>query len=127
MTTVHALERPLEAILARENLQRAWQRVKANKGAAGVDAISVTDFPAWARQHWPTIKQQVLKGDYQPEAVRRVWIPKPNGDKRPLGIPNVTDRIIQTLFQPPSVDPHARWCGEGRRDAGPYPISRLHG
>jgi RNA-directed DNA polymerase len=95
MTSVHALERPLEAIVARENLQRAWQRVKANKGAAGVDAITVTDFPAWARQHWPTIKQQVLNGDYQPEAVRRVWIPKPNGDKRPLGIPNVTDRIIQ--------------------------------
>jgi RNA-directed DNA polymerase len=64
MTSVHALERPLEAIVARENLQRAWKRVKANKGAAGVDAISVTDFPAWARQHWPTIKQQVLNGDY---------------------------------------------------------------
>ena len=95
MTTAHALERPLEAILAQENLQRAWKRVKANKGAAGVDAITVTDFPAWARQHWPTIKQQVLTGDYQPEAVRRVWIPKPNGDKRPLGIPNVADRILQ--------------------------------
>ncbi|TAN48043.1 MAG: group II intron reverse transcriptase/maturase [Methylococcaceae bacterium] len=95
MTSVHALERQLEAIVTRENLQRAWKRVKANKGAAGVDAISVTDFPAWARQHWPTIKQQLLNGDYQPEAVRRVWIPKPNGDKRPLGIPNVADRIIQ--------------------------------
>ena len=95
MTTVHALERPLEAILARENLQRAWRRVKANKGAAGVDAVSVTDFPAWARQHWPTIKQQLLTGNYQPEAVRRVWIPKSNGGQRPLGIPNVADRIIQ--------------------------------
>ncbi len=96
MTTVHALEpQLLEAIVARDNLQRAWQRVKANKGAAGNDAISVTDFPAWARQHWPTIKTDLMNGDYQPEAVRRVWIPKPNGDKRPLGIPNVADRIIQ--------------------------------
>lgn len=96
MTTVHALEpQLLEAIVARDNLQRAWKRVKANKGAAGNDAIAVTDFPAWARQHWPTIKANVMNGDYQPEAVRRVWIPKPNGDKRPLGIPNVADRIIQ--------------------------------
>ncbi len=96
MTTVHALEpQRLEAIVARDNLQRAWRRVKANQGAAGNDAISVTDFPAWARQHWPTIKANVMNGDYQPEAVRRVWIPKPKGDKRPLGIPTVADRIIQ--------------------------------
>jgi RNA-directed DNA polymerase len=96
MTTAHALEQHLlEQIVTRENLQRAWKRVKANKGAAGVDAITVTDFPAWARLHWPTIKAQLLNGDYQPEAVRRAWIPKPNGDKRPLGIPNVADRIIQ--------------------------------
>ena len=93
MTPAHALEQPLEAIVARDNLQRAWRRVKANKGAAGIDAVSVTDFPAWARQHWPTIKAQWVNGDYQPEAVRRVWIPKPNGDKRPLGIPTVSDRI----------------------------------
>ena len=96
MTTVHALERELlETIITRENVSRAWQRVKSNKGAAGVDAVSVTDFPAWARQHWPEIKSKVLNGDYQPEAVRRVWIPKPNGDKRPLGIPTIADRIIQ--------------------------------
>lgn len=96
MTTVHALEpQLLEAIVARDNLQRAWRRVKANKGAAGIEAISVTDFPAWAHQHWPTIKANMMNGDYQPEAVRRVWIPKPNGDKRPLGIPTVADRVIQ--------------------------------
>jgi len=93
MTTVHALEQQLlETIVARDNLQRAWKRVKANKGVAGVDAISVADFPAWAQQHWPTIKAQLMSGDYQPEAVRRVWIPKPNGDKRPLGIPTIADR-----------------------------------
>lgn len=96
MTTVHALEQPLlETIVARENLQRAWKRVKANKGAAGVDAIAVADFPAWAQQHWPTIKTQLMRGDYQPEAVRRVWIPKLNGDKRPLGIPTIAERVIQ--------------------------------
>ncbi len=93
---MHALEQNLlEAIIARENVGRAWKRVKANQGAAGTDGVGVSDFPAWARQQWPDIKRQVLSGDYQPQAVRRVWIPKPNGDKRPLGIPNVADRIIQ--------------------------------
>lgn len=96
MNTVHALERGLlEQIVARENLVRAWQRVKANKGAAGCDDVSVLDFPAWARTHWPRIKSQLLNGMYQPHAVRRVWIPKVNGDLRPLGIPCVADRVIQ--------------------------------
>lgn len=96
MSTVHALERDLlEQIVARENLMRAWQRVKANKGAAGCDDVSVLDFPAWAREHWPMIKSQLMEGRYQPHAVRRVWIPKANGDQRPLGIPCVADRVIQ--------------------------------
>ena len=96
MSSVHALERDLfEQIVARENLMRAWQRVQANKGAAGVDDVSVLDFPAWAREHWPRIKLQLLEGTYQPHAVRRVWIPKANGDQRPLGIPSVADRVIQ--------------------------------
>jgi len=96
MNTVHALEREVfEKIVARDNLIRAWQRVQANKGAAGCDDVSVLDFPAWARQHWPTIKQQLWEGTYQPHAVRRVWIPKANGDQRPLGIPCVVDRVIQ--------------------------------
>ena len=96
MTTAQALEQNLlEKIVTRDNLLRAWKRVKANKGAAGADEVTVTDFPAWAREHWPNIKAQLLAGDYQPAAVRRVWIPKPNGDKRPLGIPGVADRVIQ--------------------------------
>ena len=96
MSNVHALERDVfERIVARENLKRAWQRVKANKGAAGCDDVSVLDFPAWARAHWPTIKSQLMEGKYQPRAVRRVWIPKANGDLRPLGIPCVADRVIQ--------------------------------
>ena len=69
--------------------------MKANKGEAGVDAMTVKDFPTWARTHWPNIKTQLLAGDYQPDAVRHVGIPKPNGDKRPLGIPSVVDRVIQ--------------------------------
>ncbi len=96
MMTVQALKQNLlEAIVASDNVLRAWQRVKTNKGAAGVDAISIAEFPQWARQHWPEIKSKLLNQDYQPSAVRRVWIPKPNGDKRPLGIPTITDRIIQ--------------------------------
>jgi RNA-directed DNA polymerase len=96
MNIVHALEREVfEKIVARENLQRAWQRVQANKGAAGCDEVSVPNFPAWARAHWPMIKQQLQEGTYQPHAVRRVWIPKANGGQRPLGIPRVADRVIQ--------------------------------
>lgn len=96
MNNAHALERDLlEEIMARENLQRAWQRVKANKGAAGGNAVSVPDFPAWSREHWPRVKAELEEGTYRPNAVRRVWIPKPNGDKRPLGIPCVADRVIQ--------------------------------
>ena len=96
MNNVHALERDLlEEIVARENLLRAWQRVKGNKGAAGCDEVSVPDFPAWAREHWPTVQAELEEGTYIPNAVRRVWIPKANGDKRPLGIPCVADRVIQ--------------------------------
>ena len=96
MSNVHALEREVfERIVARENLMRAWQRVKGNKGAAGCDEVGVLDFPAWARAHWPQIKSQLMEGKYQPHAVRRVWIPKANGDQRPLGIPNIADRVIQ--------------------------------
>jgi len=96
MSNVHALEREVfERIVARENLMRAWQRVKGNKGAAGCDEVGVLDFPAWARAHWPQIKSQLMEGTYQPHAVRRVWIPKANGDQRPLGIPNIADRVIQ--------------------------------
>ena len=101
MNSVHALEQGLlEQIVARENLQRAWQRVKGNNGAAGCDEVSVPEFPAWAQQHWPMVKSQLMEGNYQPGAVRRVWIPKANGDKRPLGIPGVVDRVIQQAIAP---------------------------
>jgi RNA-directed DNA polymerase len=85
----------MERILAPENLRRAWQRVRANKGAPGIDGMSVEAFPAFAREHWPRIRAALSKGTYQPAAVRRVWIPKPDGSKRPLGVPTVLDRVIQ--------------------------------
>jgi RNA-directed DNA polymerase len=85
----------LERILSRTNLLSAWQRVKANKGEPGVDGITIDDFPAYLRKHWPEIKRQLLDGTYKPSPVKRVEIPKRTGGKRPLGIPTVLDRLIQ--------------------------------
>jgi RNA-directed DNA polymerase len=85
----------LDAVLASDNLARAWKRVKANKGAPGIDGVTIEDFPAHAREHWPAQKEQIKQGRYQPQPVRRVEIPKPDGGKRLLGIPTVTDRVVQ--------------------------------
>jgi len=85
----------LEAVLTRENLQAAWKRVKANKGAAGVDGLSIEKTVAHLRNAWPTIRDRLLAGTYRPMPVRRVTIPKPDGGERELGIPTVTDRLIQ--------------------------------
>lgn len=85
----------LEQILSKTNLQQAWKKVKSNKGAAGIDNIDVEKFPEWVKDRWEIIKQSVLNGTYQPSPVKRVEIPKPNGGKRPLGIPIVLDRLIQ--------------------------------
>jgi RNA-directed DNA polymerase len=85
----------LERILSRENMQQAWKRVKANKGAAGMDGMSVEAFPTYARDHWDEIRESLLAGAYQPSPVRRVEIPKATGGTRPLGIPTVLDRLIQ--------------------------------
>ena len=75
--------------------QRAWKRVKANKGAPGIDGVTVQDWPAHAREHWPAVRAQIEGGRYKPQPVRRVEIPKPDGGKRMLGIPTVTDRVVQ--------------------------------
>jgi RNA-directed DNA polymerase len=99
----------LERILSPENLQAAWRRVKANQGAAGVDGMTIAQFPAFARQHWQKIRSRLLAGTYHPAPVRRVFIPKPNGDLRPLGIPTVLDRVIQQAIAQvltPLFDPH---------------------
>lgn len=85
----------LERILSRENMQYAWKRVKANKGSPGVDNISINEFPGFARDNWNTIRESLADGNYQPLPVKRVEIPKSSGGTRPLGIPSVTDRLIQ--------------------------------
>jgi len=85
----------LERIMARENMLLAWKRVKANKGAAGMDGMTVEDFMAYAREHWASIREAIRAGTYQPRPVKRVEIPKPTGGLRPLGIPTVLDRLIQ--------------------------------
>ena len=86
----------LERVLASENLRKAWHRVKANHGAPGVDGMTIEDFPTFAREQWPSIRQVVRDETYQPSPVRRTEIPKRHGQgKRLLGIPTVVDRVIQ--------------------------------
>jgi RNA-directed DNA polymerase len=85
----------MAAVLTRDNLRSAWKRVKANKGAPGIDGIAIEDFPAYLRAHWEDIRHQLETGRYRPQAVRRVEIPKDDGGKRLLGIPTVMDRVIQ--------------------------------
>jgi RNA-directed DNA polymerase len=77
------------------NLQRAWKQVKANRGAPGIDGMTVDDFPTFVQQHWSTVRQALLDGTYQPQPVRRVSIPKRSGGERLLGIPTVIDRVLQ--------------------------------
>lgn len=85
----------LEQMLSSENLQQAWQAVKANKGAAGMDGIGIEEFIPHIRPHWEKVRAKILDGTYKPAAVKRVYIPKGKGQKRPLGIPTVLDRMIQ--------------------------------
>jgi len=76
------------------NLNLAWKQVKANKAAPGVDGMTIDDFPAFAREHWERIRSQLSKGTYHPAPVRRVFIPKPDGSQRPLGVPTVLDCLM---------------------------------
>ncbi len=112
----------LEATLTRENLQAAWKRVKANKGAAGVDGLDIEQTAQELRTRWPGIRQALLAGTYRPAPVRRVMIPKPDGSQRELGIPTVQDRLIQQallqVLQPlidPSFSDHSHGFRPGRR------------
>jgi RNA-directed DNA polymerase len=87
--------RLMEEVCERENLKEALRRVKANKGSAGIDRMTVDGIADYLKQHWPAIREQLLSGTYQPKPVRRVEIPKPDGGVRKLGIPTVLDRFIQ--------------------------------
>jgi RNA-directed DNA polymerase len=93
-------EQLMEEVCERENCQQALKRVKANKGSAGVDGMTVQQLPEYLKQYWPAIREQLLKGTYVPQPVKRVEIPKPDGGVRKLGIPTVLDRFIQqTVMQ----------------------------
>jgi RNA-directed DNA polymerase len=85
----------LQEVLNSDNLWRAWRRVKSNKGKPGIDGVTVEEWPAHARLHWQDVRAEIEQGRYKPQAVKRVEIPKRGGGKRPLGIPTVTDRVIQ--------------------------------
>jgi RNA-directed DNA polymerase len=88
-------DRLMEEVCEQENLKAALRQVKGNKGSAGVDGITVNQLPDYLKQHWPTIREQLLNGTYEPKPVRRVEIPKPDGGVRKLGIPTGLDRFIQ--------------------------------
>jgi RNA-directed DNA polymerase len=91
-----ACDRLMEEVCERENLKRALKRVKANKGAPGVDGMTVQALPAYLREHWPAIRVTLLNGTYRPQPVKRVEIPKPDGGGvRKLGIPSALDRLVQ--------------------------------
>jgi group II intron reverse transcriptase/maturase len=112
----------LRAALTRENLRQAFKQVRANKGTAGVDGLDIDQTARQLVTTWPTLREQLLRGTYRPSPVRRVTIPKPEGGSRELGIPTVTDRLIQQallqVLQPildPGFSEHSYGFRPGRR------------
>jgi len=98
----------MERVVEGGNLRRALKRVQRNKGSPGMDGRTVEELPAYLKQHWPALREQLLQGRYQPSAVQRVEIPKPGGGVRTLGIPTVLDRFIQQAVLQvlqPMIDP----------------------
>ena len=85
----------MEAVIDKANMARAYRRVVANKGAPGADGMTVHQLADHLKQYWPTLRERLLAGEYHPSPVRAVEIPKPKGGTRQLGIPTVTDRLIQ--------------------------------
>jgi RNA-directed DNA polymerase len=83
-------ERLMEEVCERENCKQAMARVRANKGSAGMDGMTVQQLPEYLKQHWPAIREQLLNGTYEPQPVKRVEIPKPDGGVRKLGIPTAS-------------------------------------
>lgn len=113
--TDHSHEEPMDllsAVLDRPNMLKAYDRVMRNKGAPGVDGLTVGELKAYLKDHWPRHREALLNGQYQPKPVRKVEIPKPGGGVRQLGIPTVLDRLIQQalhqvlspLFEPTFSD-----------------------
>ena len=85
----------LEEILDIRNVQKAFKQVTANKGAGGIDGMQTDELCDHLNANWQTLRADILKGSYKPQAVRKVEIPKPQGGTRMLGIPTVTDRLLQ--------------------------------
>ena len=99
----------MKQILSKENMTQAYKKVKANKGASGIDRVSMDEVDAYLKEHWDSIKERIQKRKYKPKPVLRVEIPKPDGGVRKLGIPTIVDRIIeQAIVQviTPIVEPH---------------------
>jgi RNA-directed DNA polymerase len=111
----------MERVLSRPNLKAALKRVKSNRGSPGIDGMTVEELPAYLRSHWPRLREELVSGTYQPQAVRRQQIPKSGGGVRELGIPTVRDRFIQQallqVLQPrfdPSFSSHSYGFRPGR-------------
>ena len=115
----------LERVVESANVQRAWKQVRANHGAPGIDGLTVEQTEVWLHDHWPTVRQSLLEGTYQPQPLRRKAIPKRSGGQRLLGIPVVIDRLIQTALQQvltPIFDPDF-----SERSFGSRPGRSAHG
>jgi RNA-directed DNA polymerase len=101
-------ENLLKRVLSPENLRAAWKQVRRNKGAPGVDGVTIEGYPQWATKHWAAARRALEGGYYMPRPVRRVEIPKPAGGVRLLGVPTVNDRVIQQAIAQvlnPLIDP----------------------
>jgi RNA-directed DNA polymerase len=116
----------LSKILDKDNLNRAYKRVKANKGAPGVDGMTIEEALPWLKEHNHELTEKIWRGKYTPSPVKRVEIPKPDGGMRKLGIPTVIDRIIQQamaqqlipIYEPLfSEDSFGYRPGRGAKDA----------
>jgi group II intron reverse transcriptase/maturase len=112
----------MQRVVARENAIQAFKRVRRNKGSPGIDGMTVEELDPYLREHWKTIREQLLAGNYQPSAVKRQLIPKSGGGMRQLGIPTVLDRFVQQLalqvLQPifdPTFSEHSHGFRPGRR------------
>jgi len=111
----------MEEVVAKENLTAALRQVRDNHGSAGVDGMTVEELPTYLKEHWPQIREQLLTGQYQPQPIKRVEIPKPEGGVRKLGIPTVLDRFLQQallqVLQPrwdPTFSEHSYGFRPGR-------------
>ena len=108
----------MKRVLSPANLHMAWKHVRSNKGAPGVDGITIEDYPQWAKQHWVATRRALEGGYYIPQPVRRVEIPKPTGGVRLLGVPTVNDRVIQQAIAQvlnPLIDPTFSEASHGFR------------